>query len=80
MPQQIPITEYFKYHPPITNLRRERHDKVNALALDLAKYIEENVQDEDCKKMAFFAIQQARMFANQGITIDEIAEGYNYSN
>ena len=69
----INIEEYFKYHPPLTEVRKERHNQVNQLALDFAKYIGDNIQDEDCKKMAFFAIQQARMFANQGITIDEIA-------
>lgn len=70
---KINIEEYFKYHPPVTEIRKERHNQVNALALDFAKYIDENVQDEKCKEMAFFAIQQARMFANQGITMDEIS-------
>ena len=68
----LPIEEYFKYHPPTTDERKWAHDAVNMAALDFAKIIETRVQDEDCKKMAFFAIQQARMFANQGITIDEL--------
>ena len=29
---------------------------------------------EDCQKIAFFAIQQARMFANQGITVDKTVD------
>ena len=78
--QKLPIEELFKYHPPLTELRKQKHDEINELALNFAKYIEKNVFDEDCKKMAFFAIQQARMFANQGITVDELKTGYNYNN
>jgi hypothetical protein len=69
---KLNIEEYFKYHPPTTELRKQQHNQINGLALDFARYIDENVQDEDCKKMALFAIQQARMFANQGVTVDEI--------
>ena len=68
----LPIEEYFKYHPPLTDTRKAAHNAVNEAALAFAKTVEENVVDEDTKKMAFFAIQQARMFANQGITIDEL--------
>lgn len=69
---QIPIEEYFKYHPPTTEERKAKHNKVNEGALSFAKIIDAMVSDEDCKKMALFAIQQARMFANQGITVDEL--------
>jgi hypothetical protein len=72
---KLPISEYFKYHPPVTELRKERHAKINQLALDFAEYVEANIKDEDCKKMTFFAIQQARMLANQGVTIDELHGG-----
>lgn len=68
----LPITEYFKYHPPLTEERKQLHDQANKLALDFALFLDANVQDEDCKKMALFAIQQARMFTNQGITVDEL--------
>lgn len=68
----LPIEEYFKYHPPTTDSRKAAHIKINEAALAFAKTIEENVQDDDYRKMSFFAIQQARMFANQGITVDEL--------
>ena len=42
------------------------------LSNSFAKTIEENVEDEECYKMAIYAIQQARMFANQGATLDEL--------
>lgn len=69
---ELPIEEYFQYHPPITKARELNHDSINQAALDFAKVIDLCVVDVDCKKMAFFAIQQARMFANQGVTFDEL--------
>lgn len=68
----LPIEQYFAYHPPTTRSRILKHDRINAAALELARVIQDSVADEDCGKMAMFAIQQARMFANQGVTIDEL--------
>ena len=68
----LPIEDYFKYHPPTTPERIAAHNTVNEAALTFAKTVEENVEDDDCRKMSFFAIQQARMFANQGITVAEL--------
>ena len=70
----IPIEEYFKYHPPITEKRKEAHNAINEAALAFAKVVEANVAEAKCKDQTFFAIQQARMFANQGITIDELIQ------
>lgn len=69
---KLSIEDYFKYHPPVTEARKAAHDAINKAALEFAKAVEANVVDEKCGEMAFFAIQQARMFANQGITIDEL--------
>jgi hypothetical protein len=69
---KLSIEEYFKYHPCETEERRQKHKAINKSALDFAKVVDESVLDEDCKKMAFFAIQQARMFSNQGITVDSL--------
>ena len=66
------LEHYFKYHPVATEGRKIAHDAINGAALEFAKTVLAHVQDEDCRKMAFFAIQQARMFANQGATIDEL--------
>lgn len=68
----VSLEEYFRYHPPKTQERIDKHDSVNQAALDFAKVVEASVKDEDLLKMAYFAIQQARMFANQGITIDSL--------
>lgn len=69
---KISIEELFKYHPPLSETRKQKHNAINDVALQFAKTVEDLVVDEDCKKMAYFAIQQARMFANQGITIDDL--------
>lgn len=68
----LPLEEYFRYHPSRTEERVIAHDRVNNAAMAMARLIEEVVEDEDCRKMAVFALQQCRMFANQGITIDEL--------
>lgn len=74
MNNDIAIEEYFTYHPPRTEQRRQKHELINHKTLELAILIAENVKDEDCKKMGLFALQQCRMFANQGITVDELRE------
>lgn len=73
-PEPIPLKEYFKYHPPLTGERKNKHNQINELSLALAEAIDTIVEDTGCKKMAIFALQQARMFANQGIVIDELKD------
>ena len=68
----LPIEEYFKYHPPLTDARKAAHNTVNEAALAFAKTVEENVVDEDMRKRSFFAILDAKQFANLGITVDEL--------
>lgn len=75
----LPIEEYFRYHPPITAERKRKHDRINQLAIEFAKAIDVEIKDEDCKKMALFALQQCRMFSNQGITVDELKENQSSS-
>lgn len=72
MNNDIPIEEYFRYHPPVTEERKIAHQLINDYALGFAKTIDSYVFDPECKRMAIFALQQCRMFANQGITIDEL--------
>ncbi len=33
---QLPIEEYFRYHPPTTEERKAKHDRVNAFSLEMA--------------------------------------------
>lgn len=75
MSKDIPIEEYFRYHPPKTENRKRKHEQINSLSIEFAKAIDAAIEDEDCKHMALFALQQCRMFANQGITVDEVRNG-----
>lgn len=66
------LSSWFQYHPPQTQERREAHERVNKAAMAFAEVILDEVEDENLKLFAFYAIQQARMFANQAITIKEV--------
>lgn len=72
--KDIAIEEYFRYHPVLTDERKRKHERINSLALEFAKAIDVETDYMDCKKMALFALQQCRMFANQGITVDELRQ------
>jgi hypothetical protein len=68
----LSLDDWFKYHPPTTPARIAAHDAVNAAARAFAEVILIHTQDQQCRQFAVFAVQQARMFANQGITVDEL--------
>ena len=122
---EISLEEYFKYHPPTTEERKQKHDIINNASLQFAKdpglyswfvgVIRENVHDEQTQRMAIasanlallliehdeesvapieeviqswwqsisdipkqelflYLVQQSRMFANQGITLDDLSK------
>lgn len=113
---QLPIEEYFRYHPPETEERKARHSVVNEGSLQYCQVLltwprgedlestrkaMENIAILVCKDMTCFKwamdaiarayhsscqkdatgvlmnVQQARMFLNQGITIDELVAKQN---
>jgi hypothetical protein len=75
----LPIEEYFRYHPPVPGSDRIRkHDLINKTTLELAKIIDTEIKDPTTRQYAIFALQQCRMFANQGITVDDIESQNNY--
>ena len=69
----INIADYFKYHPVQSIKRKTAHNAINSAALAFALIINEQVENSKMKDQAFMLIQQARMFANQGATLDEIS-------
>ena len=68
----LTVKDYFTYHKCQTEERVEKHEDVNAAILDVAELLDHTIRDQDCKTMALFALQQCRMFAHQGITVDEV--------
>ena len=47
---KVSIEDYFKYHPPTTEIRKKAHEKINAGALSLAKtLIETCIKIDDLK-------------------------------
>lgn len=71
-PDKLTIEDYFTYHPPVTEARKEKHNRINDACLQLALIFMSCIEDEHIRVKAIDCIQQARMFANQGITIDEL--------
>jgi len=71
MDKKINIKDYFKYHPP-TEERQKKHQQWNDKCMELALLLDELVEEPKCKDMCLFALQQCRMFGNQGITFDEL--------
>lgn len=66
------LREYFRYHPPQTEERKQAHNAVNDAAFEFAKVVLATVKNERMRQSAFDQIQIARMLANQGITLEEI--------
>lgn len=70
--RKLTIEDQFSYHPPTTEARKAKHEEVNKAAMEFAKLVDERVCDGGLKRKAIEMIQMARMFANQGITYDEL--------
>ena len=72
----IDLAEFFKYHPPDEE-RKKLHEAVNLAAYEFAEAICRCVDNPRMKFTALNQIQQARMFANQGITLDSLPKDYS---
>jgi len=71
----VSIEDQFKYHPPVSLERQIKHDLVNKAALAFALEIEQIIPYSDpLHDTIINSIQQARMFANQSITYQELRE------
>lgn len=70
----IALSEYFKYHPLMSPERIEKHAELNAAALEFAQILFKVCDNSRMRHLALDCIQQARMFGNQGITLDDIKD------
>lgn len=68
----VPAGEWFRYHPVMGEERRLAHEAINKAIEEASLVILDKVEDPECRKQAFFCLQFARMWANQGATFDEI--------
>lgn len=68
----ISLHEQFRYHPPVTDKRKEQHETINESALKCAETIVPLIEDEAWKQKIIDALQQARMLANQAVTFQEL--------
>jgi hypothetical protein len=59
----LPIEEYFKYHPPTTIERQQKHNIINAIALEFARILDISVIDEDCKNSAGANVLQSGYYS-----------------
>ena len=67
-----PIERRFTYHPPQSEERKAKHEKVNAAAIAFATALDEVVTDKQALEHILTQVQFARMLANQTITMEEI--------
>lgn len=72
MTPMTPIERRFTYHPPQSEERKAKHEKVNAAAIAFATALDEVVTDKQALEHILSQVQFARMLANQTITMEEI--------
>lgn len=72
------VADLFLYHPPVDPERKERHDRINAAAIDFALEMSEIVTDPAELTTMLRKIQECRMLAHQAVTF--AAEGVRYRN
>lgn len=65
------LEDRFKYHPPLTKERVEKHETINHAALNFAKACQDCIKDEERFNAIINQIQIARMLANQAVTFEE---------
>lgn len=73
---RIPLEDLFRYHPPKTQERIDKHNVVNNAALEFAKAII-SCTDEEYHDKIVDKIQVIRMLANQAITTSDILKNSN---
>lgn len=67
---KFPIDEVFQYHKPFGS-QQDRYVALRTTAKDLASMIETHCPDSREKSLAFTNLQQAIMWANASIAINE---------
>lgn len=66
LPTDEEIENRFRYHSPTEEARR-RHTAITEASIVFAKVVRDNVPHTRGQSLALTAIEEARMWANQGI-------------
>lgn len=69
-PTDADLENRFRYHPPTTQARKDAHARVTEITLAAAKEIRDIVPPGRGLALALSNLEEARMWANQGIACD----------
>lgn len=69
---KISIRDQFTYHPPLTEERKHKHERINNASLSYAEEIIGVVGDTDQNQTIINLIQQVRMLCNQIVTYQDL--------
>lgn len=74
MPKPTPdeLTNRFRYHPPTTESRRQKHQAVTEECLALALRLAEICPEGRGLSIALTKLEEARMWANQALACDSL--------
>lgn len=69
-PTEAEIENRFRYHPPKTDSRREKHNQVTEQCMALAKTLASLCPPGRGLSTALTKLEEARMWANQSLACD----------
>lgn len=69
-PSDAEIENRFRYHPPKTDSRRQKHNAVTEQCLSLAKALRDTCPPGRGLSTALTKLEEARMWANQALACD----------
>lgn len=69
---RISLEDQFKYHPPTTEERKIKHQRINEASLKYAQELINVIGDDEDNQTVVNLIQQVRMLCNQIVTYQDL--------
>jgi len=69
---RISLEDQFKYHPPTTEERKIKHQRINEASLKYARELINIIGDDEDNQTVVNLIQQVRMLCNQIVTYQDL--------
>jgi len=69
---RISLEDQFKYHPPTTEERKIKHQRINEASLKYARELINIIGDDEGNQTVVNLIQQVRMLCNQIVTYQDL--------